>query len=314
MFSPNERYIIVNYHYVRDPDSSLSGIFPCPVDEFRRQIEFLSERYKIVSVEEVVSAAENEEKRSYCALTFDDGLKDQYDNAFPILKKYGARGTFFIIGCVCEGALPAAHALHVLMSSESVSSLVRTFQEVVAAEFPSQKDEYPIPSDHRLTSKRMHEDILTANFKETLMQIPGDLQTAFLGTALSRSQKEPKALNQMLFMKKEEIREIQKSGMAIGSHSYAHAPLYEKQESEVRDDVERAKEILSGICEEISPVFSYPHGRADEMAHKVLQEEGFRYAVTIERRGVRKGDLPYLIPRYDAGDLQDFCGGLRSTV
>src|SRR5262249_10543109 len=30
-------------------------------------------------------------------LTFDDGYRDNYDNAFPLLKKYGMTGTFYIV-------------------------------------------------------------------------------------------------------------------------------------------------------------------------------------------------------------------------
>jgi peptidoglycan/xylan/chitin deacetylase (PgdA/CDA1 family) len=37
-------------------------------------------------------------------LTFDDGFKDQYTNAYPLLKRYGFTGTFFVIsGFVDEG-------------------------------------------------------------------------------------------------------------------------------------------------------------------------------------------------------------------
>jgi len=65
----------------------------------------------------------------------------------------------------------------------------------------------------------------------------------------------------------------------------------------------KAKALSDIIDEEIS-IFSYPHGRNSDAAARILKSEGFNYAVTIERREVKVGDNPLLIPRYDFTDLR----------
>ena len=39
-------------------------------------------------------------------LTFDDGYRDNYDNAFPLLKKYGFTGTFFVVSDFVNSGRP----------------------------------------------------------------------------------------------------------------------------------------------------------------------------------------------------------------
>lgn len=52
-------------------------------------------KYQMISMDDLLS--ENYDKnRNYVVLTFDDGYKDNYTVAMPILKKYNARATIFV--------------------------------------------------------------------------------------------------------------------------------------------------------------------------------------------------------------------------
>ena len=93
MISLQDRYIIINYHYVEDPKLDWGGIHPCSVKEFEKQIGFLSENFEIVSVGEIFDFAQREQKGKFCAITFDDGLRGQYSNALFLLT----------VGCTSAG-------------------------------------------------------------------------------------------------------------------------------------------------------------------------------------------------------------------
>jgi len=96
-----EQYVvpILMYHsivHVAAPQSRLS----VSVEAFERQMHFLKEHhYNVIPLEELGNLI-REKKRippKSVALTFDDGYKDNYSLAFPILKKYNFPATFFII-------------------------------------------------------------------------------------------------------------------------------------------------------------------------------------------------------------------------
>lgn len=95
------RYVvpILMYHTVY-PSASYSNRLAVSTETFEKQMEFLKKnRYTVMSLPDLVRAIN--EKRELpakpVALTFDDGYKDMYTDVFPILKKYGFSGTFFII-------------------------------------------------------------------------------------------------------------------------------------------------------------------------------------------------------------------------
>src|SRR3989344_9612435 len=149
--SLTDKHIIVNYHYVENPRENFSGIHPCSIEKFEQQVAWLSEQFVITTVEKIYEVAQQKLSQKYCAITFDDGLKDQYDNAVPILKKYRATATFFPITATFEGFVPSTHKIHVLLSRCSANELVEKSNI-----FFKTKDlaQYTIPQDRRITHER----------------------------------------------------------------------------------------------------------------------------------------------------------------
>lgn len=65
--------------------------------EFEKQIKFLSENgWNFFTMSELVEKKDNLPKKSI-AITFDDGYEDNYTNALPILKKYNAKATIYLV-------------------------------------------------------------------------------------------------------------------------------------------------------------------------------------------------------------------------
>lgn len=96
------RVPVLMYHYVSDPprgadsvrrDLSVSG------PDFELQLRYLAnEGYHAIHLTELVAHLQRGAPlpAKPIVLTFDDGYKDAYTVAFPLLKKYGFTATFFI--------------------------------------------------------------------------------------------------------------------------------------------------------------------------------------------------------------------------
>lgn len=81
------------YHNIDIPpkEAKLKSLYVKP-NKFETQLKVLKKLgYNFVKTEDL----ENNPKKSIL-LTFDDGFKDFYDNAFPIIKKYNANAIVFI--------------------------------------------------------------------------------------------------------------------------------------------------------------------------------------------------------------------------
>lgn len=89
---------VLMYHSIdyNDKESKLS-VSP---EAFERQMEFLyRNNYNVVGPDKVIKYLKGEEKvpPRTVAITFDDGFRNNYEYAYPVLKKYGLPATIFII-------------------------------------------------------------------------------------------------------------------------------------------------------------------------------------------------------------------------
>lgn len=95
---------VLAYHKIDlpTPDVKIRGAFTAP-RKFERQIAYLKRKgFEFYTTSELIKfyLERGEFPPKALAITFDDGWKDNYVNAFPILKKYGARATVFLIPAV----------------------------------------------------------------------------------------------------------------------------------------------------------------------------------------------------------------------
>lgn len=306
MFANKENYIIVNYHYIQEPSEDWRGIFPCSPGEFKRQVEFLQEQYKIVSVVEVFKAAREEKPGKFCALTFDDCLRGVYENAVPVLVDKKLKAVFFPITSTFNNVLPYTHKVHVVLSKLSSSELIERFNKYLVSNHPNIYKKYEIPKDRRIENKRSFDDVMTANFKETIIAVPTDVRDNFLDSVFKELKLDEKELSKKFFMSKDEVLNLKELGMEIGYHSHLHFPYNIGIKEKIEEDIRQNKEELFKLLGENLNIMSYPNGRTSDEAIDVLKNEGIDYALTIEKRGVEKGDNPYLIPRYDTNNIRDF--------
>lgn len=90
---------IIMYHSI-DPNATAENRLAITPENFQRQMRFLKNHHYTVLPLESLAGLIKEKKRipsKSIAITFDDGYKDNYIYAFPILKKYNLPATIFII-------------------------------------------------------------------------------------------------------------------------------------------------------------------------------------------------------------------------
>lgn len=97
LFKKRARCRILVYHKISEEPLNPFSVSP---GKFEEQIRFLSQEYNVLSLEELVAHIRNEGKdipADPVVITLDDGFKNNYTCAYPILRKYGVPATIFVI-------------------------------------------------------------------------------------------------------------------------------------------------------------------------------------------------------------------------
>jgi len=87
------RVVIVYYHRVGWAD-----VLSKPAGAFRDDMQYLAGRYECLTLKDMVERIHSRKpiRRSIAVVTFDDGYRDNFSNAFPELLRAGVPATFFV--------------------------------------------------------------------------------------------------------------------------------------------------------------------------------------------------------------------------
>jgi peptidoglycan/xylan/chitin deacetylase (PgdA/CDA1 family) len=249
--------IILNYHRIGDATSTPydSGTFSATTTEFEWQVQFLKRHYRILTLPEALDVVHQRARLSDPAilLTFDDGYRDNYDEAFTVLRRHGVSATFFLpTAFVGTGLLPWWDVIAYLIKNAST--------ETVALE-------YPVPAKFHLGSGNAGEVVMQVLrlFKHPAMTNPerflSDVETA-CGTA------RPGNAAERCFLDWDEAREMQAAGMCFGSHTHTHPILGRLTGSAQVDEFVISREILERELGGKIESLAYPVGQRDSISEE----------------------------------------------
>jgi peptidoglycan/xylan/chitin deacetylase (PgdA/CDA1 family) len=263
--------LVLNYHRVGDGAGSMfdRGLWSAGADAFGDQVRFCRLHFDIIAPDDLPYALARRRGR-YVLLTFDDGYRDNYEVAFPILRREGVPATFFVTtGFIDSRRLPWW---------DEIAWMVRTSACEAIALRPWRSE--PVRFD----------DPARENAVRTLLRaykaLPAEETEAFLsaiGEASGSGRYDARILTRSCdwWMTWGMLREMKAAGMTIGGHTVSHPVL-----ARASRDVQRREILGCGrrLAEELGEpmrYFSYPVGGSgafDDHTKACLREAGVRYA------------------------------------
>jgi len=301
---------IIMYHYVRPiKGSKFPGIKGLELEGFKRQLDYLSENFSIVSTEEVINAAKYSTPlpKDACWLTFDDGYKDHFEHVMPELLKRNLHGAFFPprIAIEEDQVLDVNLIHHILSCADNVDQLVTSLNSHCIVHGVSERElndfyeKYAIPNrfDNADTIyvKRMLQHVLPEQLRTTIAH---EMFQEFVGLSAADFSSE-------LYMSVEEVRELVRNGMYVGSHGSMHYWLDKITPEEQDKDIRQSLKFLDSVGAPTKDwVMCYPYGAYNDDTLTTIKNFDAVLGITTENRVANlTSDNSLELPRLDTNDF-----------
>lgn len=302
---------IFMYHYTRDlQNSRYPKINGLDITMFRHQIEFMKKNFNVVTMEQVIDAAEKKSSlpENALLLTFDDGYIDNYTFALPILEEFGVQGSFFIPGkTFSTHQLLDVNKIHYMLASSDINELVEDIKKEMdyyrGGEFdyaPTDELFYKYAVANRYDAKetifvkRMLQTVLPERLRNI---ISSNLFEKYVGVT-------EETLAHELYMTEEQIYTMKRHGMFIGVHGYDHYWLGNLTQEQLERDITKALEVLDGFIDKKHWVMNYPYGNYNQGVIELIKSKGACLGLTTKygRADLLRNSL-YELPRFDCTDF-----------
>ena len=303
---------IVMYHYVRPIENSqYPEIKGLEIKGFNRQIQYFKNKFNFIDSDQVLRCIYNDIPipPNSILLTFDDGLKDHYLYAFPVLKKHNIQGLFFIpTKPIDDNIVLDVHKIHFILVKcddkqklvMDIFSLIEQYKTEYNLESPeSYFEELAVPN--RFDTKEVI-------FIKRILQrkLPQKLRVEIVRFLFEKYvTKNEKEFAKDLYLSHDEIKEMTESNMYFGSHSHSHEWLGHLSEADLESELRQNLKSFSKINENRdSWIMCYPYGNYNQMVIEKLREQGFRAGLTTEvDDAMLNQNNAFLLERYDTNDF-----------
>jgi peptidoglycan/xylan/chitin deacetylase (PgdA/CDA1 family) len=279
------------YHRVIDATGSIYPAEPgtwVDVRTFGKQMSFIKEKCDIVTLPELVESLYSGAKplKPICAITFDDGWRDSFTNAFPLLRSLDIPATIFLTTqCIKDGKAP-------WFSDVWEALLHLTADTYIPLDWPPAfKNELVLLSRVDQPIRRVARatrciGIIKSLSPELRAKATGHIVNSTGWSSLERS-----------MLSWDEVRTMHKYGVGFGAHTRTHPILTCLSDLELKSEISDAKlDIEDALgCKIVS--FAYPNGDWSNRVRDVVACAGYRLACTTTQSHCTAFDDTLTLPR-----------------
>jgi peptidoglycan/xylan/chitin deacetylase (PgdA/CDA1 family) len=287
------RVLLLTYHrFAREADPHAAS-----AAAFDAHLRYLKARYTLVPLSRVAAHYAGREElpaRAAC-VTIDDGFRDAYDIAFPLLRRHGVPATLFAITDFLDG--------RVWMWTDKLRHVaLRTKAERLTAELDGRTLEAKLGG-------RASRLAAAGRVNSELKRLPADERDRTIGRlaaahGVALAPAPPEEFGPVTWA---QAREMDAAGMEIGSHTVSHPILTNADDEQLRRELRDSRARLETELGRTVDLFCYPNGSFDERVRRETERAGYACAVTtLHGLNERRAD-PLTLRRVSAeADLPHF--------
>lgn len=293
---------VVNYHYIRNNfDAKYPSIFGVTPLQFKKQLKLLLNQGDIISpsdfsihFKEMITS-----KGNYYLLTFDDGLKEQFDLAFTILRDEDLKAIFFLNSINFEEKkVSTVHKIHLLRSILSPNQFLNFLDEMQAGKLLAEEIE-KAHKNYRFDDASSAELKYLLNFK-----IPLDKQELLLNAIFKQFFNENEIVEK-LYMTESQIQTLSDLN-CLGSHSHSHFPLGRLSEDTIKFELEHSKKYFEKITNNPISMIAYPYGTDEscsDLVAELAKKAKYSFGFTTKKGTITMSQNQLLLNRFDCNDV-----------
>jgi peptidoglycan/xylan/chitin deacetylase (PgdA/CDA1 family) len=286
--TPVSKFGVLCYHRVGTEGVPLFSRLAPAV--FEAQMQYLKRNYRIVPLGQLCrELREGNQVTPTLAITFDDGYRDLYTYAFPVLEKYVIPATIYLIGrCMETGEAPWYDRIFVALAHARATTIelemgaLRQFTLSTPASRAAAAWEIVC---HLRSLPDLQRQRWCSLFEQRISPPVGQLEGRMLNW--------------------EHVRAMQRGGVLFAAHTMTHPSVSRLDPAAFHEEFVVAKRVLEDGLDAPVEDFAYPFGRPADVsseARDFLARSGYRSAVTTIEGFNSPGGDPYMLNRLQIGD------------
>jgi peptidoglycan/xylan/chitin deacetylase (PgdA/CDA1 family) len=282
------KFAILCYHRIGTGGIPLFNGLPPEI--FEAQMRYLHRRYRIVSLDELCNEMQHRASRDHAvAVTFDDGYRDLYTYALPVLKKCNIPATIFLpVACIETGQVPWYDRIFLAMKV-----------------FPRNNLEVLLDRLRKFTLASLEARIQAGTeIVQYLRTIPDDRRKDFCRNLEGQVVLPSEELSDRM-LTWDQIRTMRAAGVTFGSHTMTHPVVNQLNETHLESELRESKEILEARLRTQVRHFAFPFGQPKDCgtaALPVLVRCGYTSAATTVEGINRSGENLFALRRVQTGE------------
>jgi peptidoglycan/xylan/chitin deacetylase (PgdA/CDA1 family) len=259
------RFQILVYHRVADDGDPF--VPATSVTTFERHIHYLRNHWTILSLTDLLAAAQRREVPPRAiAVTFDDGYEDTYRHVDPIVRHYEVPITVFLAAGLMDSDCP--------IWNDRVGTAIRDTSCTRMDGVPGCE---PLP----LTTTVEREHALDRILRTIKARRPAEREE--LTRQISRALRVPPDRGPRM-LRWRQVKEMQAHGIEFGAHTVDHPILTAVPPAEQWQQIIGSKRVIEERLQVPVTHFAYPNGKAadfDETTKALVKKAGFSAAVSM---------------------------------